>query len=143
MSLSVTGKLLFIGDVEVVSDKFSKRTIVLDMSEEYNGNRYENPVPFVLTQKKLELVNGFSVGQEVTLHFNLKGRRWDKDGKTTWFGSNEVWRIEVPGNQAAPSSAPTNQYQAQSYSAPGAARPGMNSSANYNPSPETIDDLPF
>jgi hypothetical protein len=141
MSLSVTGKLLHIGDVEVVSDKFSKRTIVLDLSEEYNGTRYDNPVPFVLTQKKLDLSKGFSVGQEVTLQFNLKGRRWEKDGKVSWFGSNEVWRMEAAGsnnnannnsgNQAAPAysnNAPANNFSG---------------TANYNPSPETVDDLPF
>ena len=153
MNLQITGKLLHIGDVEVVSDKFSKRTIVLDLSEEYNGNRYDNPVPFVLTQKKLDLIKGFSVGQDVTLHFNLKGRRWEKDGKTTWFGSNEVWRIETPGANSAPNNSGNNQnsYGNNQQAAPvynnnGGNNNGgsnFNSAPNFNPSPETIDDLPF
>jgi len=149
MNLSVTGKLLHIGDVEVVSEKFSKRTIVLDMSEEYNGNRYDNPVPFVLTQKKLDLAKGFSIGQDVTVHFNLKGRKWEKDGKTTWFGSNEVWRIEAPGTNTAPNNNNNNnnyQQAAPVYNNTGGNNNGgsnFNSAPNFNPSPETIDDLPF
>ena len=145
MSLSVTGKLLHIGDVEVVSDKFSKRTIVLDLSEEYNGTRYDNPVPFVLTQKKLDLVKDFSVGQEVTLQFNLKGRRWEKDGKVTWFGSNEVWRIEAPGGNTNSNSG-GNQSAAPAYNnnrSNSAPAGNFSGTANYNPSPETVDDLPF
>ena len=145
MNLSVTGKLLHIGDVEVVSEKFSKRTIVLDLSEEYNGTRYDNPVPFVLTQKKLELVNGFKVGQEVTLHFNLKGRRWEKDGKVTWFGSNEVWRIETPG-AAQPANNNNQQQAAPAYNNGGNNNSGggnYNAAPSFNSSAETVDDLPF
>jgi len=108
-NLQVTAKILHIGEVETVSDKFQKRTIVLDMSEEYNGTKYDNPVPFQVSQKKIDLFKDCRVGQEVTVHFNLKGRKWEKDGKVSWFGSSEVWKVEagaMPSYASAPQAAP-------------------------------------
>jgi len=40
----------------------------------------------------------FNTGQVVTVHFNIRGKSWEKDGKTSYFNSLEAWRIDAKGS---------------------------------------------
>jgi hypothetical protein len=35
------------------------------------------------------------------VHFNLKGRKWEKDGNTMYFNMLDAWRIENDTDQEA------------------------------------------
>jgi hypothetical protein len=74
----------------------------------------------------------------VKVSFNIKGNRWEKDGKVNYITNLDAWRIE-PATAGVPS---------QSAGAPAGYAPVNNAApANtgnfYNPSPENVDDLPF
>jgi hypothetical protein len=130
-----------------VNDKFKKREFVLELAEEINGNIYTNFAKMQLVQAKCEIIDRFREGDMVKVSFNIKGNRWERDGKVNYITNLDAWRIESPS--AAP-NAPAANAAPQSYSQPpvysntgGNNSSNFNAASNFNPSPETIDDLPF
>jgi single-strand DNA-binding protein len=87
------GRLLIKRDAVQVSDKFTKREFILQTEGEY-----PQYLQFQLTQDKCPLLDKFQTGQQVTIHFNIRGKEWTKDGKTSYFNSLEAWRIEAKGS---------------------------------------------
>jgi hypothetical protein len=147
MSLEVTGKLHVKYDTQQVSDKFKKREFVIELAEEINGNIYTNYAKMQLVQNKCEILDRFKEGDLIKVSFNIKGNRWERDGKVNYITNLDAWRIEnasaVPGNntntQASAPAYNNNNYNNNNNSNAG----NFNGAPNYNPSPETIDDLPF
>ncbi|MBS1772446.1 MAG: DUF3127 domain-containing protein [Bacteroidetes bacterium] len=135
MSLEVTGKLLVKYDTQNVSDKFKKREFVLELAEEINGNVYTNFAKMQLVQNKCEILDKFNQGDMVKVSFNIKGNRWERDGKVNYITNLDAWRIEnaAMASQSQPMGS-------QNYSSPAPSSGGGNF---YNPSPENVDDLPF
>lgn len=101
MSLQVTGKLLVKYETQQVSDKFKKREFVLELGEEINGNVYTNYAKFQLVQNKCEILDRYNEGDTVTVDFNIKGNRWERDGKVNFISNLDAWRIN-----SAPKKAP-------------------------------------
>ena len=144
MSLEVTGKLAVKYDTQQVKESFKKREFVLELSEEINGNMYTNFAKMQLVQNKCELLDRFNEGDMIKVSFNLKGNRWEKDGKVNYITNLDAWRIE--GAAATANAAPSMP----AYSGANNGNTGSfgqtnsgNTGGNYNPSPETVDDLPF
>jgi single-stranded DNA-binding protein len=148
MSLEVTGKLLVKYDTQQVSDKFKKREFVLELAEEINGNIYTNFAKMQLVQNKCDIIDRFKEGETVRVSFNIKGNKWERDGKVNYITNLDAWRMESASS--APDSNNSGQQQ-QQQSAPvynnnggnNAGASNFNSAGNFNPSPESIDDLPF
>ena len=130
MSLEITGSIHMKGDTQQVSDKFRKREFILELVEEINGNIYTNYAKMQLVQAKCDILDRFSVGDKVKVSFNLKGNRVERSDKVNYITNLDVWRIEVvQGGYANTNNASSTSVQAPA--------------PNYNPSPSTIDDLPF
>jgi hypothetical protein len=142
MSLEVTGKLLVKYDTLQVSEKFKKREFVLELAEEINGNIYTNFAKMQLVQTKCDILDRFNVGDTVKVSFNIKGNKWERDGKVNYITNLDAWRVESAA--ATPNNNGGNQ---QAAAAPaynnGGGGSNFNNSVSFNPSPETIDDLPF
>lgn len=151
MSLEVTGKLLVKYDSQQVSERFRKREFVMELSEEINGNVYTNYAKMQLVQNKCDILDRFNEGDPIKVSFNIKGNRWEKDGKVNFITNLDAWRIE-----AATSAMSTGNNMGNSQPAPSGYNNNMgqgNSNGNYtnannngnfyNPSPENVDDLPF
>lgn len=94
MSNTVTGKLILKQATQVVSDKFKKREFVIEINEVINGNTYTNYGKFQLTQNKCDILDKFNEGNEVTVSYNIKGNKYEKDGKTQYITNLDAWRIE-------------------------------------------------
>lgn len=89
--LSYTGFLKVKNDEIKVSDKFKKREFVLTD----NAASYPQMILFQLTQDRCSLIDNDNVGDEVTVHFLLKGRDWkNPQGETKFFNSLDVFRVE-------------------------------------------------
>lgn len=125
MSFELKGTICHIGDTQHVSDKFRKREFVITITEEINGKTYTNYAKFQTTQNKCDLLDNCTEGQEVTVQFNIKGNKWERDGKENFITSLEAWRIESTGKQPTGNGVPPSNTN------------------NYNPSPAGADDLPF
>ena len=133
MSYELTGKLVAINETQQVNDRFKKREFVLEMHEEINGNTYTNYAKMQLVQNKCEIIDNFKIGDTVKVSFNIKGNKWERDGNVNYITNLDAWRIENAQQAGQAPTAPPS-YQAQ---------PSGNTNMNYNPSPESVDDLPF
>ena len=90
--MDITGTIKVIGEVIQVSEKFKKRDVVLTD----NSSQYPQHISFQLTQDKCGLLDKFKVGDEIKVHFNIRGKEYtNKDGKVSYFNSLEIWRCEV------------------------------------------------
>ncbi len=145
MSLEVSGKLLVKYDTQQVSEKFKKREFVIELAEEINGNIYTNFAKMQLVQNKCDIIDRFKEGDQVKVSFNIKGNKWERDGKVNYITNLDAWRIEAAG--AAGAGGMNTQQSAPVYNNNGGGNTGgtnnFSGTPNYNPSPETIDDLPF
>ncbi len=90
MSFSVKGQIEMISDTSSVSASFKKREFVLVVQE----GQYPEYIKMQLTQERCSLVDGYSPGDEVTVHFNLRGRPYTKNGETIYFTNLDAWKIE-------------------------------------------------
>lgn len=96
--MQVAGKLIVVNPTQVVSEKFSKRTFVVETADQYPQS-----IEFQLTQDKCSLLDAFQVGQQVDVRFNLRGREWTSPaGETKYFNTLEAWKIERIGTQLPP-----------------------------------------
>ena len=148
MSLEVTGKLLAKYDTQQVSEKFKKREFVLELAEEINGNIYTNFAKLQLVQNKCDIIDRFKEGEMVKVSFNIKGNRWERDGKVNYITNLDAWRVEsATGAPTGGSNQGQGQGAAPAYNNNGgnnnSGGGNYNGATNFNPSPETIDDLPF
>jgi len=139
MSFEITGKLAVKYNTQEISATFKKREFVLEIAEEINGNVYTNFAKMQLVQNKCEQLDRFNEGDSVKVNFNIKGNRWERDGKVNYITNLDAWRIESATANAGNNATPGNAYQ---NTAP-TAQPMANSNSYYNPSPESADDLPF
>lgn len=94
MSFEIVGKIVDILPVNQVSDKFRKREFVIEKKESGGGSVFIDYVKFQLVQDKCELINESFLHQEVKVSFNLKGNRWERDGKVNYFTNLDAWKIE-------------------------------------------------
>lgn len=155
MSLEVTGKLAVKYDTQNVNDRFKKREFVLELSEEINGNVYTNYAKMQLVQNKCDILDRFNEGDNVRVSFNIKGNRWERDGKVSYITNLDAWRVESAngggqgnmGNNNMQQQGGYNNYGNNNNYNNGGGNGNMNnnqqSSNFYNPSPESVDDLPF
>lgn len=98
--METTGIIKVINDRQIVSDKFQKREFVLTTEA---ATRYPQHVSFQVTQDKCSLLDTISVGQEITVQFNLRGREWNGSQGVKYFNTLEVWKIDVV-NMPAPNN---------------------------------------
>jgi hypothetical protein len=94
--MTITGTVHHIGQTEVISDKFSKRLLVVATEDKFN-----NLAPIEFTKEKTGLLDGLQIGQSVSVEANVGGREYS--GK--YYPSITGWKLTA-GQQA---SAPTSQ----------------------------------
>lgn len=101
--MEITGKLVEIFDTVQINDSFRKREFVVEYSE---NSQYPEFIKFELFQDKAELIDGYKVGDEVEVAFNLKGRKWnDPKGGVKYFNTLQAWRLgKKSADQAKPES---------------------------------------
>jgi hypothetical protein len=91
--MEIKGKVHEIGAVQQISETFKKRDLIVEYAE---NPTYPEYLRFEAMQDKTNLFDGLKVGDEVEVSFNLRGRAWtDKTGKTSYFNSMIVWRINT------------------------------------------------
>jgi hypothetical protein len=75
------------------------------------------------------MVDRVSVGDDIKVYFNIKGSKWEKDGKTNYITNLDAWRIEQllksggSGNQDNEYIEPLDTFSSTA--------------------PDAVDDLPF
>ena len=87
-----------------------------------SGN-YPQYVKFQLVQDRCALIDTYEEGEEIKVHFDLRGREWN--GK--YFTNLNAWRVEKAAQAAAAPPAEDNFFP----------------TADDEPSVAADDDLPF
>lgn len=130
MSFEITGKLVVKYNTVQRSESFKTREFVIEKSDDINGRVITNYIKFQSVQDRTSIIDRHNEGEMVKVYFNIKGTRWEKDGKVNYITNLDAWRME-------------SMMQAQ---------PGADNQPNYNTSQETPsgaggadsgDDLPF
>jgi hypothetical protein len=138
MSFEISGRITEIYQTQQVTDKFKKREFILEVKETNNtGFEFIEYIKFQTVQDKCSLLDGLNLNDQVKVSFNLRGRKWEKDGQTSYFTNLDAWKIEndqstsitpnTPGNQETPNKSDN--------SAPLSENPPADDSG--------FDDLPF
>jgi hypothetical protein len=95
----VEGYVKKVGETEQVSEKFSKRLIVVSVDKDYNGKKFTDDYPIEFTQEKTALLDTVGEGEQVTVKWVVRGREWQ--GK--WFTNLGGISIRTNGiNQERP-----------------------------------------
>lgn len=88
----VEGKIVEKYDTQNIKDSFRKREFVLEYAE---NPQYPEFVKFELIQSNCDQLDNLNVGDQVSVNFNLKGRKWtDPQGEVKYFNSLQAWRID-------------------------------------------------
>ncbi len=129
-SYELTGRLVEKYNEQKVTDSFRKREFVVETREARNDREFIESIKFQLIQDKCALLDNVNLNEDVKVTFNIRGRRYDKDGKVSYFTNLEAWRIEsLNKGNTAPAQQPAQ-------SEPVSAEPVANAAA-------ADDDLPF
>ncbi len=123
MSFEINGRLIEKFNVQQVSSTFKKREFVLEKKESASGREFIETIKFQLLQDKSDLLDQFEINDEISVSFNIKGNRWEKDGKVSYFNNLDAWRITKVNKEMAQGTPPP---------------PSMDEIP-----PEMEDDLPF
>lgn len=86
-SYTATGKVLVIGETQEFSSGFQKRQLVIETEAD---SKYPQEVGFEVIKDKCASLDELSVGQEVTVHFNLRGNEYN--GK--YYVNLQAWRLD-------------------------------------------------
>ncbi|WP_231458699.1 MULTISPECIES: DUF3127 domain-containing protein [unclassified Pedobacter] len=122
--MEIKGKVHEVGATQQVSETFKKRDLIVEYAE---NPTYPEYIRFEALQDKTALLDTFKAGDEVEVFFNLRGRPWtDKSGKTSYFNSLVIWRIN-----------------AIAAGAPAAATPAYAAPVDVSNTAGEDDDLPF
>jgi len=137
MSFEINGRLAEKFDTQKVSDRFQKREFVLEIkSTSATGYEFVDFIKFQATQDKCSLLDPVNIDDTVKVSFNLRGRKWEKDGQVSYFTNLEAWRIEKLSSESGDEPASqTPIANSESTDAPFPSNPPENDSG--------FDDLPF
>jgi single-stranded DNA-binding protein len=92
MGIEATGKLHTVFDTKQVSERFTKREFVVELTD---NPKYPQVVLFQLTGDRCAQLDQLTVGDQVRIEFSLRGREWKSpSGEIKYFNSLDVWKIE-------------------------------------------------
>lgn len=101
--MEIRGKVHEIGATQQVTESFKKRDIIVAYAENPQFVEY---IRFEATQDRTSIFDGITVGEEIEVSFNLRGRPWtNKEGVTTYFNSLVAWRVTKLANSTAASAS--------------------------------------
>ena len=125
--LKLKGKLYKIFETQSVSESFRKREFVLETDE-----NYPQLVKLELVQDKCDVISSYKEGDEVIVHFNVRGREWkNPKNELVYFTSLGAWRLErVSASESAGISAPIEEKN-------------LITTQEEPPADNSEDDLPF
>jgi hypothetical protein len=137
MSFEINGRLAEKFETQKVSDRFQKREFILEIkSTGSSGYEFVDFIKFQSTQDKCALLDQFNIDDMVKVSFNLRGRKWEKEGQVSYFTNLEAWRIEKIQNEGTePAIGTPTQDSFTDQDTPFPTQPPEDDSG--------FDDLPF
>ena len=99
------GEIVRISPRRQVSDKFTVRDLVIRTDGDY-----PQTIIFQLTNAKCDQADNLQPGEQITVHFNLRGREWTSpQGEVKYFNTLDAWKVELAGQGHGTTPAQTSQ----------------------------------
>ncbi len=138
MSYEITGTIVAIEQTAIISATFKKRVFVLQVVNQERPE-YSELISLEFIQDKCDILDNYQLNTEVTVGFNLKGRKWtNPQGQDKYFNTLQAWRInQDQGQVAGPPPAPYQQ------PAPQVAAPVPNFNDDYFNDGVDSGEVPF
>lgn len=102
-TFKLTGKLYAIFPVQIVSEKFRKQEFVLKIE----GDKFPNFPKFQAVNERIDLLQSFTPGDEITVSFDIQGKEYVKGTETMYFTSLNAWKLEGSAPKGASSKPMT------------------------------------
>ena len=98
------GRIRKISERKQISDKFTTRDLVIETTDQY-----PQIIIFQLSNAKCDQVDNLKVGEQINVHFNLRGREWtNQQGEVKVYNTLDAWKVELIREDAG-SAQPTQQ----------------------------------
>ena len=114
MNFELTGKIFEIFPTQQKTEEFKSREFVLETKQDIADRTIVNYVKFQTTNDKCDVLNRYKTADTVTVHFNIRGNKWEKEGKVSYFTNLDAWRIE--GSQVTNDTQPSYDAPAGDFS---------------------------
>jgi len=125
MAFEITGRVIDIFETVQVSGSFRKREFVIEKKDNSSGTEFTDYIKLQLTQDRCSLADQIQVNDEIRVSFNIRGNRWEKEGRVSYFTNLDVWKIDKISGETMDQAAPPF------------------SEEDIPPPSEEYDDLPF
>lgn len=95
--MQITGKLIKSTPVEVITEKFKKCNVIIE-----TDSQYPQQISLEVHNDNIAKLKdaGAKAGDIVTADINLRGRRYEKDGKESWYNTLVLWKMAKTGDAA-------------------------------------------
>lgn len=125
MSFEIVGKLHKKFETENKTDTFRAREFVIESED----GQYPQMIKFQCVQDRTNIVDSVEEGDQIKVHFDLRGREWQ--GK--YFTNLNAWRVEKIDAGAKPPSNDPGGFAADDFP----------KADDESPAVQADDDLPF
>lgn len=83
---TLTGRIAAIGTTETISERMRKRDLIIDTDD----GQYSQVIKFEFINDNVTKLDTLNIGQSVTVHFNLRGRKYNEK----YFVQLAGWKVE-------------------------------------------------
>jgi|SRR5690606_20356098 len=102
--MQLTGTLVQSTKIEQITESFKKCNIILEVDKD---TQYPQEINIEVHNDNIGKLKGLKAGDDVTVHLNLRGRRYEKAGEPTrWFNTLVMWKIETTAQGQSPAPKP-------------------------------------
>ena len=99
----MTGKLIEKYETVQRSGTFKTREFVVEKVEDAGGRSFTTYVKFQCVQDRTTIVDAVNIGDNIKVHFNIRGSKWEKEGRVNYITNLDAWRVEsLLGTSPAP-----------------------------------------
>jgi hypothetical protein len=90
IKMNIAGILIEKFEVVHISETFKKREFVIEVRD----GEYSEFIKFTSIQDKVEITDKYKIGDEIDVHFNLKGRKWtNPQNEVKYFNDLQAWMV--------------------------------------------------
>ena len=88
--MNIAGILIEKFEVVHISETFKKREFVIEVRD----GEYSEFIKFTSIQAQVEITDKYKIGDEIDVHFNLKGRKWtNPQNEVKYFNDIQAWKV--------------------------------------------------
>ena len=93
-NLELKGTLIGKGETVQKTETFKVREFFIEVA----GEKYSDFYKIQLSNDNCAKIDSAKVGDILDLKLNVRGRKFEKDGKTSYFTTLEAWFVKVEAN---------------------------------------------